>query len=271
MQVSRPTPLHPEKQTGSCRRGRTLAVVAGGVLGQAAPLRVPPGPCHLETRGLAGNRKRVQRLWREEGLKVPSKSRKRSRTGDSDAEGERLRAESPGHVWALDYQHDQTVDGRNLRLLNVVDEHTRQVLASEVARSFTADTTVAVLESLAAEHGPPAFVRMDNGPEFTAGAIKDWCRFSKAGTAYIDPGSPWQNAYVESLNGRIRDELLDRELFHTLHEAKVLAEDWRIDHNENHPHSALGMMTPNDFAANWRPAATTTTTTTPELSYGADQ
>jgi len=195
------------------------------------------------------NRKRVQRVWREEGLRVPQKRRKRRRLGDSTVPASRLVAERPGQVWALDYQVDQTADGRVIRLLNVVDEFTREALEMLVARSIDADTTVAALERLAAQRGAPEHLRMDNGPELTAHALRDWCRFSHAGSAYIDPGSPWQNAYVESFHSRVRDELLDVEEFSCLAEAQVLIADWRQDYNWHRPHSALGMLAPAVFAA----------------------
>jgi putative transposase len=205
----------------------------------------------LREDGWAVNRKRVQRLWREEGLRVPVRRRKRQRLGDSTVPAERLRAERPNHVWALDFQHDQTADGRVLRLLNVVDEFTREALAMLVERSINADRTVSVLERLVAQRGAPEFLRMDNGPELTAHALKDWCEFSKAGTAYIDPGSPWQNPFVESFHSRVRDELLDVEEFSCLAEAKVVIADWREDYNLRRPHSALGMRTPAAFSAEW--------------------
>lgn len=207
----------------------------------------------LLTEGWDLNRKRTQRIWREEGLRVPPKSKKRRRLGDSTVEGKRLTAERPDHVWALDFQFDATDDTRKLKFLNIVDEFTREALAMECERSIDADETVTVLEGLVKERGAtPTNIRCDNGPELTAGALRDWCRQSGTDTAYIDPGSPWQNPYVESFNARVRDELLDVELFGSLAEAQVLTEDWRIDHNMNHPHSALGMMSPTDFAASWR-------------------
>jgi putative transposase len=166
---------------------------------------------------------------------------------------DRLRAERPDEVWALDYQFDQTTDGRVLKLLHVVDEHTREALAIRCERRIDSDATVAVLESLVAVRGgAPEHIRCDNGPELTANALRDFCRFSKAGASYIEPGSPWQNPYVESFGSRIRDELLSQELFETLAEAKVLVEDWRVDYNTNRPHSGLGMMAPARFAASWR-------------------
>jgi transposase InsO family protein len=186
--------------------------------------------------GRALNRKRVQRLWREEGLRVPARRRKRRRLGESTVPAKRLRAEHPDQVWALDYQFDQTADGRILKLLHVVDEHTREALAIESARRIDSDRTVAVLERLVAlRGGAPEHIRCDNGPELTANALRDWCRFSRAGPSYIEPGSPWQNPYVESFGSRIRDELLSGELFETLAEAQVLVEDWRVDYNEPPP------------------------------------
>ena len=194
----------------------------------------------LVADGWVLNIKRTRRVWREEGLRVPRKRRKRLRLGESTVPAARLRAEAPDHVWAIDFQWDQTADGHNLKLLHVVDEFTREALAIECARRIDADKTVDVLDRLVGERGTaPGFLRCDNGPEMTAHALRDWCRFSKAGSAYIEPGSPWQNPYVESFGGRVRDELLAVELFSCLTEAQVLIEDWRIDYNHRRPHSAL--------------------------------
>ena len=199
------------------------------------------------------NRKKVQRLWREEGLRVPQRRRKRQRLGESTAPADRLRAERPDHVWALDYQFDATAAGRTLKILHVVDEFTRESLADVVAHSIDADATVAALDKVAGARGrAPDFVRCDNGPELTANALRDWCRFTGAGTSYIDPGSPWQNPWVESYGGRMRDELLAVEQFDTLLEAQVLVADWRTEYNTYRPHSALGMLTPVEFAERWR-------------------
>ena len=209
----------------------------------------------LREEGWEVNRKRVQRLWREEGLRVPMRRRKRRRLGDSTVPAQRLRAERPNQVWALDFQHDQTADGRVIRLLNVVDEFTREALEMLVERSIDADKTVATLERLVVERGAPEHLRMDNGSELTAHALQDWCRFSKTGTAYIDPGSPWQNPYVESFHSRVRDELLDVEEFSCLAEARVVIGDWREDYNHRRPHSALGMRTPAAFGAAWATTA----------------
>jgi transposase InsO family protein len=206
---------------------------------------------HAELRQGGGtvNRKAVQRLWRDEGLRVPTRRRKQQRLGTSSTPADRLAAEHPDHVWALDYQFDQTQDGRRLKLLNIVDEHTREALAIQVDRRIDADATVAVLDRLVVERRTtPRFIRCDNGPELTANALRDWCRFTGAGTSYIEPGAPWQNPYVESFGGRLRDELLAVEAFNTLLEAQVLVEDWRIEYSTVRPHSALGYLTPTDYA-----------------------
>ena len=207
----------------------------------------------LREEGWSVNRKQVQRLWREEGLRVPVKRRKRQRLGDSTVPAERLRAERPNHVWALDYQFDQTADGRVLKLLNVVDEHTREALTIVVARSITADATVAALDHVVADRGTaPEYIRCDYGPELTANALRDWCRFAGTGTSYIDPGAPWENPFVESFNGRLRDELLAVEQFDSLLESQVLIEDWRIEYNTRRPHSSLSWLAPATYAERWR-------------------
>jgi putative transposase len=206
----------------------------------------------LRAEGWTVNRKQVQRLWREEGLRVPSRRRKRQRLGTSTTPAARLRAERPNHVWALDYQFDQTADGRLLKLLNVVDEHTREALATVVARSITADATVDTLDQVVLNRGAaPEYIRCDNGPELTAHALRDWCRRSGTGTSYIEPGAPWENPFVESFNGRLRDELLAVEQFDTLLEAQVLIEDWRIEYNTRRPHSSLGWLAPAIYARRW--------------------
>jgi putative transposase len=210
----------------------------------------------LIEEGWSLNRKRTQRLWRAEALRVPARKRKRRRLGDN-SDGKRLRAGRPDQVWALDFQSDETADGRALRLLNVVDEFTREALATECARSITAQDTVACLDRLIAQRKmTPEHIRCDNGPELTANALRDWCQLSGAATAYIEPGSPWQNPYVESFNARVRDEVLDLELFGSLAEARLILNDWRTDYNTGHPHSALGMLSPARFAARWREKGT---------------
>lgn len=184
---------------------------------------------------------------------MPQRRRKRYRLGVSTTQAARLRAERPDQVWALERQFDVTTDGRVLKCLHLVDEHTREALAVEVCRRIDADRTVSVLDRVVAERGrPPEHVRMDNGPELTANALRDWCRFSDTGTASIEPGSPWENPFVESFASRFHDEVLSVEAFDSLPEAKVVSEDWRKTYNTMRPHSALGWKTPADYAADWR-------------------
>jgi putative transposase len=207
----------------------------------------------LRGEGWEANRKKVQRLWREEGLRVPKRRRKRYRLGTSMIQAGRLRAERPNQVWALDFQFDTTSDGRVLKLLHVVDEHTREALAIEVERRIDADHTVSVLDRIVARDGRrPELVRMDNGPELTANALRDWCRFGGSDSSYIEPGSPWENPFVESFAGKVRDEALAVEAFGSLLEAKTVIEEWRNTYNHRRPHSSLGWKTPAAYAADWR-------------------
>lgn len=196
--------------------------------------------------------KRVHRLWREEGLKVVRKARKRARLGTPDQGSQRLRAERPNQVWSYDFVQDQTRDGRRLKMLCVVDEHTRECLAIHVARRIRAEDVIQVVAGLVKERGAPAHLRSDNGPEFIARVLKAWVVGQGVKTLYITPGSPWENAYCESFNSRFRDEFLNREEFATELEAKVLSAEWRRDYNEARPHSALGDQTPAEFAARCR-------------------
>ena len=196
------------------------------------------------------NNKRIHRLWRAEGLRVPYRKKKRPLRGIGVSVGAMCPIR-PNVVWAMDFQFDQTADGRMLKLLNVIDEYTRECLAIVVERSIDADGVVACLEQITADRGAPAYVRFDNGPEFIAYAVADWCRFNGTQTVFIDPGSPWQNAWVESFNGRLRDEHLNGQRFDSLLEAKVFTEDWRIDYNINRPHSAHGWLTPVEFVEAW--------------------
>jgi putative transposase len=203
----------------------------------------------LLRQGWVINRKRTRRLWREEGLRRPAHGCKRRRVRRDQPE--RLVATRPNQVWALDFQFDETADGRRLKLLNVVDEHTREALAMRVGRTCDADAVVATIEGLVARRGAPAHLPMDNGPELVAWALRDWCRRAGTGTVYIEPGSPWQTPWVESFNGRVRDELLNVEEFGSLTEAQVLVEAWRIEYNTYRPHSALGGLTPAEYAKQW--------------------
>jgi putative transposase len=202
----------------------------------------------LLREGWTVNRKRTRRVWRQEGLRRPVKARKRRRV--STGESKRLRATRINEVWALDFIFDETADRRRLKLCNIVDEYTREALAIRVDRTCTADQVVGVIEDLVLMRGAPQHLRADNGPELIAWALKDYCRLHGTQTAYIDPGSPWQNPYVESFNSRIRDELLNVEEFGSITEAKVIIEDWRIQYNTYRPHSSLGGLTPSQYAAN---------------------
>ena len=156
-------------------------------------------------------------------------------------------------MWAIDFQFDETADHRRIKLCNVVDEFTGEALAMRVARSCDADQVVTIIEALVAERGAPTHLRMDNGPELIAWALRDWCRLAGTTTTYIEPGSPWENPFVESFNGRARDELLNIEEFTTLLEAQVVTEAWRVEYNTYRPHSCLGGLTPAEFAARWMP------------------
>ena len=181
----------------------------------------------LRVAGWCANHKRVERIWREEGLKVPPRQPKRGRLWLADGSCVRLRPERPNHVWAYDFVEDRTRDGRRFRMLCVVDEFTREALAIRVARKLGAADVIDTLADLFIARGVPAHIRSDNGPEFAAKAVRGWIAAVGAKTAYIAPGSPWENGYVESFNGKLRDELLDGEVFHTLREAQVLIERWR--------------------------------------------
>jgi putative transposase len=197
------------------------------------------------------NKKQIRRLWRDEGLRVPTKKRRKRLIGIGTHVGA-MSLIAPNALWAMDFQFDHTIEGRQLKLLNIIDEFTRECLHIETEHSITADDVVAILDRLVIERGrAPAFVRFDNGPEFVAHAVDDWCRFNGVDSVFIDPGSPWQNAWIESFNGRLRDELLNLWIFDSLLEAQVLIEDWRRDYNQNRPHTAHGLLTPTEFALQW--------------------
>jgi transposase InsO family protein len=198
----------------------------------------------LWREGWRVNHKRVERIWRQEGLKVPSKQPKRARLWLNDGSCIRLRAEYPNHVWSYDFVLDRTHDGRPLRMLVVVDEYTRECLSIDVARKQSSEEVLARLADLFVERGTPDFIRSDQGPEFTAQAVREWLARVEVKTLFIERGSPWENGYVESFIGKMRDELLNQEIFFTLREAKVLVERWRKEYNEIRPHSALGYRPP---------------------------
>ena len=198
----------------------------------------------LVREGWRVNHKRVERIWRQEGLKVPKKQPKRSRLWLNDGSCIRLRPQYRNHVWSYDFVADRTQDGRALKMLVVMDEFSRECLAIEVERSIKSFQVLECLGDLFLERGTPAYIRSDNGPEFTAKQVRHWLDRLNVGILFIAPGSPWENGYVESLNGRFRDEFLNGELFYTLWEAKVLIERWRREYNTFRPHSSLNYRPP---------------------------
>ncbi len=198
----------------------------------------------LKGEGWRVNHKRVERIWRQEGLKVPQKQPKRGRLWLNDGSCIRLRPERKNHVWSYDLMAARTQDGRAFRILTILDEYTRECLSITVARRITAQDVIYQLAELFLERGIPEHIRSDNGPEFTARAIRQWLRDLEVKALYIEPGSPWENGYIESFNGKLRDELLNVEIFMTLFEAQVLIENWRKEYNQIRPHSALGYRPP---------------------------
>jgi len=195
------------------------------------------------------NVKRVHRLWKAEGLQIRGKAFKRRRLGNSDNACHRRRPLRKDHVWGYDFVSERTEGGGRLRLLNVVDEYTRECLTIEVRRHFTGRDVLRVLAELFAIRGRPCYLRSDNGPEFASTAVKKWLQKRKVGTLFIEPGAPWENGYVESFNGKLRDECLNGELFLSLSEARYVVDRWRLDYNHHRPHSRLNWMTPAAFAA----------------------
>ncbi|WP_158806869.1 IS3 family transposase [Beijerinckia sp. L45] len=208
----------------------------------------------LRRAGWVVNRKRVARIWRREGLKVPQKQPKKGRLWLNDGSCVRLRPERPNHVWSYDFVEDKTHDKRKVRMLNVIDEFTRECLAIRVSRRLNATDVVDVLSDLFILRGVPGHIRSDNGPEFVAKSVREWIAAVGAKTAYIEPGSPWENGYCESFNAKLRDELLNGEIFYSLKEAQVIIESWRQHYNEIRPHSSLAYRPPAPEALVW-PAA----------------
>ena len=190
------------------------------------------------------NHKRVEKIWRQEGLKVPKKQPKRGRLWLNDGSCVRLRPEYKDHVWSYDFMIDRTADGRAFKILNIIDEYTRECLAILIARKINNQDVIDLLFYLFIFREIPSHIRSDNGPEFTAKAIRKWLNRIGVKTLYIEPGSPWENGYIESFNGKLRDELLDREIFTTLEEARILIEQWRREYNQVRPHSSLGYRPP---------------------------
>ena len=198
----------------------------------------------LRDAGWLVNDKRVERIWRREGLKVPAKQPKRGRLWLNDGSCVRLRPEHRNHVWSYDFVEDRTHDGRKYRMLNVVDEFTHESLAIRVRRKLKSIDVIDVLSELFVLRGVPGHIRSDNGPEFVAEAVQRWIAAVGAKTAYIAPGSPWENGYVESFNARLRDELLNGEIFYSLREAQIVIESWRRHYNAVRPHASLGYRAP---------------------------
>lgn len=202
----------------------------------------------LRREGLRINHKRVRRLWKLCGLGLPRK-RRRVRGAKGNVP---LAATRPGEVWTYDFVCDATVDGRRLRCLTLIDEFTRECIAIEVDRRLPATRVMEVLTRAFEQHGAPAYLRSDNGPEFIATVLRRWLEERGVATHYIEPGSPWQNAYGESFNDKFRGECLNMEVFHALAEAQVLIELWRVEYNQERPHMSLGYLTPAEFAHKWR-------------------
>jgi len=200
--------------------------------------------------GYACNRKRIQRLWRDEGLHVPRRKPRRRKHRRNQV---LVKAAHPDHVWAIDFQLDETAGGTPVKILNVTDEFTREALACSPARRIKSDQVITILDAVIDERGkPPEFLRMDNGPEFIARALVEWCDRREINATYIDLGSPWQNGFVESFNGHLRDELLSLEIFDSMWELRTLLEDHRLEYNHYRPHSSLRYLTPCEFAQKWR-------------------
>jgi putative transposase len=198
----------------------------------------------LRAEAFAVNHKRVERLWRREGLKVPQRQPKRGRLWLNDGSCVRLRPAHRDHVWSYDFVQARTRDGRAFRMLTAIDEFTRECLAIDVARKLKSDDVLERLSDLFVRRGVPGHIRSDNGPEFTAKQVRSWLGRVGVTTLYIEPGSPWENGYIESFNGKLSDELLDGEIFDTLLGAKVLIERWRVRYNTVRPHSSLGYRPP---------------------------
>ena len=198
----------------------------------------------LNENGIDVGKDRVQRIWRREGLKVPKKQPKRARLWLNDGSCIRLRPERPNHVWSFDFVETQTHDGRRIRLMTLIDEFTRKCLAIKVARRINAIGVIETLADAMLFNGLPTYIRSDNGPEMVARALREWLTGLGTSNLYIEPGSPWENGYCESFNGKLRDECLNGEIFYSLKEAQVVIEKWRIHYNTKRPHSSLGYRPP---------------------------
>jgi transposase InsO family protein len=211
----------------------------------------------LRREGRQINGKRVQRLWREEGLRNPLRKRRKRARGHSENSCVMKKAEHKNHVWCWDFTMDETSDGRRLKWFSVVDEFTRECLGLEVERRIKAKDVVTILTWLEARHGAPGAIRSDNGPEFIARAVGKWLTARKVGSLYIAPGSPWENGYSESFNSRMKAEFANREVFGSLLEAKVLGAEYKRYWNQERLHSGIGYQTPAEFAAELGPDSAT--------------
>lgn len=207
----------------------------------------------LWAAGWVVNVKRVERIWRQEGLKVPHRQPRKGRLWLNDGSCVRLRPERPNHVWSYDFVEGRTHDGRKLRMLNVIDEFTRECLVIRIARKLNSTDVIDVLTDLFILRGAPGHIRSDNGPEFIAKAVRQWIAAVGAEAAFIEPGSPWENGYCESFNSKLRDELLNGEIFYSLAEARVVIEGWRQHYNTVRPHSSLGYKPPAPCTKTWTP------------------
>ncbi len=259
--VQRHTPLVRDDEDALTGRIIELA----GVYGRYGTPRIS---AMLRDEGWHVNHKRVERVWRREGLKVPRRQPKRGRLWLNDGSCIRLRPEHKDHVWAYDFVQARTHDGLPLRLLVIVDEYTRECLSIDVERRLTSDDVLERLAWLMATRGVPAYIRSDNGSEFTADVVREWLGKVGVRTLYIEPGSPWENGYVESFNGKLRDELLNGEIFYSVKEAKVLIESWRGHYNTRRPHSALGYRPPAPETTVRRPAGAAAGPTSAPLRSG---
>ena len=198
----------------------------------------------LRTAGWQVGKDRVQRIWRREGLKIPKKQRARRRLWLNDGSCVRMRPERANHVWSYDFVSAMTHDGRTIRMLTMIDEYTRECLAIRVARRLGSYEVIEALADVMLGRGVPENIRSDNGAEFVAKELRKWLANVGTGTLYIEPGSPWENGYCESFNGKLRDECLNGEIFYSLKEAQIVIEKWRVEYNTRRPHSALGYRPP---------------------------
>lgn len=203
----------------------------------------------LRSDGFRVNVKRIYKLWKSEGMKVPEKPVRKRRSGSCEGGITRKKALSRNHVWAWDFFHDRLADGRPVKWLACIDEFTRECILLEPHRSVTGEKAKTLLGKVIRERGAPAYIRSDNGPEFIAAALRDFLKQEHVETLYIEPGAPWQNGYAESFNARIKDELVGVEIFTSLLEARVIGGDWKASYNTRRPHSSLGYLTPAAFAA----------------------